>query len=170
MTQQEMKLLFAYNAWSLNRVFEAAAALPADQLMKDMHGSHGSIFGTLVHIVGAEKLWLERWKGIPNPALMKPGEVPTLDKLRDTWNTVGYEVAHFIAGMTDRKLQEVFEMKTTDGQPYKHIYWQAMLHMVDHSSFHRGQVVTMMRQQGVKPPLTGMINFWRETAKLGKVS
>ncbi len=169
MTQQEIKLLFAYNAWALNRVFEAVAALPAEQLTRDMHSSHESIHGTLAHIVASEKVWLERWAGTPGPVFMKAAEVPTLDKLREVWNTVGFETAKLVAGMTDRKLQEVFEMKTSDGQPHKHIYWQSMLHMVDHSTFHRGQVIAMMRQQGVKPPPTGMIGFFRETAKLGKV-
>ncbi len=169
MTQQEIKLLFAYNAWAMNRVFEAVEALPTEQLMKDMHSSHESIHGTLAHLVGAEKVWLERWNGNPSPPFMKPAEVPTLDKLREVWNKVGFEIAKFVAGMTDRKLQEVFEMKTSDGQPHKHIYWQSMLHVVDHTTFHRGQVIVMMRQQGVKPPTTGMINFFRETAKLGQV-
>ena len=169
MTQQEMKLLFAYTAWALNRIFEAVAALPAEQLMKDMQSSHQSIHGTLVHIVASEKLWLERWNGNPSPAYMKAEEAPTLEKLREVWNAVGFGIAEFVAGMTDRKLQEVFEMKTSDGQPHKHLYWQTMLHLVDHCTFHRGQVIAMMRQQGVKPPPTGMIGFFRETAKLGQV-
>jgi uncharacterized damage-inducible protein DinB len=59
-------------------------------------------------------------------------------------------------------------MKTQKGDTYTHSYWQAFQHMVDHCSYHRGQVVCMMRQQGFTPPVTGLINFYREAAKLGR--
>jgi uncharacterized damage-inducible protein DinB len=169
MTQQEMKLLHAYSAWASNRIFDAVAAMPQDQVMKDMHSSHGSIHGTLVHMVGAEKIWLSRWVGKPDPAFLQPEDAPTLEALRGIWNGVGHDTAKFLAGANDRKLQEVFEMKTSKGETHRQIYWQAMLHTVDHSTYHRGQVVAMMRQLGAKPPATGMIGFFRETAKLGKV-
>ena len=87
--------------------------------------------------------------------------------MKNIWVAVGFETAKFLGTMTDRKLQDAFTMKTSKGETFTHLYWQAFQHMVDHSSYHRGQVVTMMRQQGVTPPITGLINFYRETAKLG---
>jgi uncharacterized damage-inducible protein DinB len=167
MTLQEIKILHAFNSWADNRILDATIAMPAEKVMQDMKSSHGSIHGTLVHLVAAEKMWLSRWVGKPDPGFISAADAPTVDAVKNIWIAVGFETAKFLSTMTDRKLQESFTMKTSKGETFTHLYWQAFQHMVDHSSYHRGQVVTMMRQQGITPPVTGLINFYRETAKLG---
>jgi len=168
MTLQEIRLLHAFNSWADNRIIDAVMAMPAEKVMQDMKSSHGSIHGTLVHLVGAEKMWLSRWWGKPDAAFLSAAEVPTVDAVKNTWIAVGFELAKFLGTLSDRKLQDTFTMKTLKGDTYTHTYWQAFQHMVDHCSYHRGQIVCMMRQQGVAPPSTGLINFYRETAKLGR--
>jgi uncharacterized damage-inducible protein DinB len=168
MTLQEIKLLHAFNSWADNRILDAVMAMPADKAMQDMKSSHGSIHRTLVHLVGAEKIWLSRLSGKPDATFLSITEAPTVEALKSIWVAVGFETAKFLGTMTDRKLQETFTMKTLKGDTYTLVYWQAFQHMVDHCSYHRGQVVTMMRQSGVTPPTTGLINFYRETAKLGR--
>lgn len=166
MTLQEAKLLHAFNAWADNRIFEAVALLTEEQYMRDMKSSHGSIHGTLTHLVAAEKIWLSRWVGAPDQKLMNVAEVPTLSALQAVWEKTGFEMAKFLGTMTDKRLQESFSMKTSNGETFTHVYAQAIQHLVDHSTYHRGQVITLLRQLGVKPPGTGLITFFRETAKL----
>jgi uncharacterized damage-inducible protein DinB len=168
MTLQEVKLLHAFNAWADNRILDAAIAMPSETVMQDLKSSHGGIHGTLVHLVGSEKMWLSRWIGKPDAAFLSSADVPTVEAVKNAWVAVGFETAKFLGTMTDRKLQDTFTMKTSKGDTYTHIYWQAFQHMVDHCSYHRGQIVSMMRQQGTAPPTTGLINFYRETAKLGR--
>lgn len=168
MTLQEIKLLHAFNSWADNRILDAVMAMPADRAMQDMKSSHGGIHGTLVHIVASEKMWLSRWTGKPDAKFLSAAEAPTVEAVKTVWVAVGFETARFLGTMSDRKLQEAFTMKTSKGETYTHFYWQAFQHMVDHCSYHRGQVVTMMRQQGIAPPTTGLINFYRETARLGQ--
>ena len=168
MTLQEVKLLHAFNSWADNRILDAAVAMPSEKVMQDLKSSHGGIHGTLVHLVGSEKMWLSRWTGKPDAAFLSGADVPTVEAVRNAWVAVGFETAKFLGAMTDRKLQDTFTMKTSKGDTYTHIYWQAFQHMVDHCSYHRGQIVSMMRQQGTAPPTTGLINFYRETAKLGR--
>ncbi|MBI4535859.1 MAG: DinB family protein [Ignavibacteriae bacterium] len=165
MTLQEIKLLHAYNSWANNRIFDAASLLPTEQYMQDMKSSHGGIHGTLVHIVGAEKIWLERFLGAPQPFLTQ-NPPPSLAELKTVWEKVGFDTAKWIGTMSDRELQETFTMKTQKGDTYTHVFWQAFQHLINHSSYHRGQIITMMRQHGVKPPSTDLILFYRETAKL----
>jgi uncharacterized damage-inducible protein DinB len=168
MTLQEVKLLHAFNSWADNRILDAAMAMPADKAMQDMKSSHGSIHGTLVHLLASEKMWLSRWVGKPDPAFVSVADAPTMDDVKRIWVTVGFETAKFLSTLTDRKLLDYFTMKTSKGDTYKHTYSQTFQHMVDHCSYHRGQVAAMMRQQGIAPPTTGLINFYRETAKLGQ--
>ncbi len=167
MTLHEATMLRAFNSWATNRILEALAGLTDEQYRRDMKASHGNIHNTLAHIAGAEKIWLERWTGKPNPAFLKPEEVPSLHDVRTLWENVGYATAGFFGSMTDRKLQETFTMTTSSGERHTHTIAQALLHLVDHSTYHRGQIITMMRQMGITPPTTSMIVFFRETAKLG---
>jgi uncharacterized damage-inducible protein DinB len=164
MTLNEVTFLHAYNAWADNRVFDALAPLASEEYLRDLHSSHGGIHGTLTHLVGAEKVWLERWTGIVQPFL-RAGEIPGLPALKEIWEKVGYDTAKFLGTMTDRKLQETFTMKTSRGDVHTHVYWQAFQHLVNHSSYHRGQIVAMMRQLGRQGVSTDLIQFYRETGK-----
>jgi uncharacterized damage-inducible protein DinB len=167
MTSQEMRQLFAFNAWATNRIFDAVANLSPEQLGRDLQSSHKSILNTLVHLVGAERAWCSRWTGATVEPFLTIADAPSLGLLREIWSNVGFDTAKFLGGLTDKKLTELFEMKTSKGEVLKQVYWQSMLHVIDHCSYHRGQVVTMMRQLGIVPPSTGMIGFFREAAKLG---
>lgn len=164
MTLSELKLLHAYNSWANNHIFEALIQLPHDKLVLNMKTSHGSIHGTLTHIVGAEKVWLERFIGNVQPFLTNDPP-KSLQDLKELWEKVGYDTAKWLGGMTDKKLQETFTMKTLKGDTFVHVFWQAFQHVVNHSSYHRGQIVTMLRQLDVKPPTTDLIQFYRETGK-----
>jgi len=165
MTLQEIKTLQAYNAWADNRILDAVAQLPTDQYMQDMKSSHGGIHGTLIHMIGAEKIWLERFQGEPQPFLTQ-NPPNTFQELKTIWEKVGYDTARWLGTMTDKKLGETFNLKTAKGDTYTHVYWQAFQHLVNHSSYHRGQIVTMVRQLGAKPVSTDLSLFYRETAKL----
>jgi len=63
MTTAEVRHLFAYTEWANARVLEAAEKLPPEELLRDVHISYKSILGTLLHMAGAEWMWLERWYG-----------------------------------------------------------------------------------------------------------
>ena len=165
MTLNDLKLLHAYNSWANNRIFDALATIQHEQYVQDMKSSHGGIHGTLVHIVGAEKIWLERFKEAPLPFLTQDPP-KSLAKLKLVWEKVGYDTAKWLGTMTDKKLQETFTAKTLKGDTFTNTFWQAFQHVVNHSSYHRGQIVTMMRQLGVNPPSTDLILFYRETGKL----
>jgi uncharacterized damage-inducible protein DinB len=164
MTLSETKFLHAYNSWASNHFFNTLLQVPSEHYMQDMKSSHGALHGTLVHMVGAEKVWLERFQGAEQPFLSKnpPG---SLGELKIVWEKVGYETAKWLASMTDKKLTETFTMKTSKGETFTHTFGQAFQHLVNHSSYHRGQIVTMLRQLDVKPPTTDMIRFIRETGK-----
>lgn len=165
MTLHELKLLHAFNSWASNRIFDALSPLTPDQYIRDLKSSHGGIHGTLVHMVGAEKIWLERFQGEAQPFL-KVAEIPSLADVKTIWEKVGYDTAKWLGSMNDKALQGTFAMKTMKGDTFTQVFWQAFQHLVNHSSYHRGQIVTMLRQLDVTPPATDLIRFYRETQKL----
>ena len=165
MRVQEIKMLFAYNAWATNRVFESLAQLPEDLYRKDLKASHGGIHGALVHLVGAEKLWLSRWLGKPESILLKPEEVPALAALKEVWEDMAGRTARFVAKLDDQKASSQFEYTTTEGKKHTSTYWQTLQHLVNHSTYHRGQVAALMRQIGAEPVGTDLIAFYRHAAQ-----
>jgi uncharacterized damage-inducible protein DinB len=166
MTLQEITQLVAFNRWANERFFEALSQLSAEQYGRDLQSSHGGIHGTLAHIVGVEKGWLRRWQRQPDMATAPLSHMHSLAELRAYWEGVCAEMSQFLATLDDRKLQETLATTTLTGT-YTAPYWQMIQHVVDHSSYHRGQIVTMLRQLGVTPPSTGLIRFYRDTAAAG---
>jgi uncharacterized damage-inducible protein DinB len=161
MTLDEVGELFAYNAWANRKIFDAAMALPDEQYRRDLKSSHGGIHGTLAHIVWAEQLWLHRWLARPNPAVPQGRDLATIGAVRARWEEVEAERAAFLGGLTAAQLEATRGVKPSTGGEYVHTLRQMLLHAVDHSTYHRGQVVTLLRQVGAAPPNTGLIVFYR---------
>jgi uncharacterized damage-inducible protein DinB len=116
-------------------------------------------------MVSAERIWLARLQGATEPPVLKETDTPTLAELRTVWEQVGYDMAKYLGGITDKKLGETIKAPSPRGEVYTHQVSQVLSHVVDHSTYHRGQVITLMRQLGVVPPNTGMITFFRETSR-----
>ena len=162
MTVAEMQELFAYNAWANRRCFAALEPLPADLYFRDLKSSHGGLHGTLCHIVWAEQLWLNRWLGKANPAVPQGRDLTTLAAARTRWEAIEAERAAFLAGLSERRLDETMTVIPSTGGEYVHSFREMFRHAIDHSSYHRGQLVTLLRQVGATPPGTGLIVFYRE--------
>jgi len=163
-TVAEVRDLFAYNAWANRKFFPVLAGLPAEPYFRDLKSSHGGIHGTVCHMVWAEELWLNRWLKKPNPAVPQGLDLTTLDAAVERWESLEAERAALLAGLTGPRLDETLAVKPTTGGEYTHTFREMFRHTVDHSSYHRGQIVTMLRQLGVTPPTTGLIYFYREVA------
>jgi len=163
-TVPEVRELFAYNAWANRKFFPVLAALPAEPYFRDLKSSHGGIHGTLCHIVWAEELWLNRWLKQPNPAVPQGRDLATLEAAVERWERVEARRAALLAGLSEARWDETVAVKPSTGGEYVHTFRQMFRHAVDHSSYHRGQIVTMLRQLGVTPPTTGLIYFYREVA------
>ena len=80
-----------------------------------------------------------------------------LPEAQARWNTIEAERNGLPADLTDQALTSPIIVKPSGGGEFVHTLLQTLRHTVDHSSYHRGQIVTMLRQVGVKPPGTGMI-------------
>ena len=159
--------LFAYNAWANRAFFDALGAVPAEAYLRDLKSSHGGLHGTLCHIVWAEELWLRRWQAQPAPAVAQGTDLATLAAARARWERVDAERGAFLAAFSERRLADTVVVKPTTGGEFVHSFRQMFRHAVDHSSYHRGQLVTLLRQVGVKPPATGLIGFYRRAGAMG---
>ena len=84
--------------------------------------------------------------------MFDPTEFATVDLLRTRWLEVEHEQAEFVAGLSEESLRTVIEYVNTKGESFAYPLWQMLQHVVNHASYHRGQVTTLLRQLGAAPP------------------
>jgi uncharacterized damage-inducible protein DinB len=161
MTVTEIRTLFEYDEWATDRTMESVSSLPESKYQENLKSSHGGIHGTLAHVCWADALWLARWRGSPTPR-SAVDEMPTLDSLKKQWKSYRADLGTFLGGLTDVRLATPLSYSDTKGNKHEEPLYQQMLHKINHSSYHRGQVVTMLRQIGHKPIGTDLIAFFRE--------
>jgi uncharacterized damage-inducible protein DinB len=162
MSPEEVRLLYDYNTWANHRILDASGALTGEQFTRELGGSFRSARGTLVHIMGAEWLWLERWHGRLPSALLPAEEFPGVASVRARWAQIETDLLRFVAGLTPADLARVHEYRTTKGTPVSNPLWQSLQHVVNYGSYHRGQVTTLLRQLGASAVATDLIQFYRE--------
>ncbi len=140
-----------YSNWASRRLLEAAQKLDPEQFTRDLGVANKSVRGTLEHILMADRTWVARILGIA----IEP------EPLETQWPQIQQRWSDFAAGLSDSDLMRVISYKDTKGNPYETPLWQIVLHVVNHATLHRGQVMAMFRQLGVAPPPTDLIFFYR---------
>lgn len=162
MSPQEIQQLYDYNAWANRRVLCAAEKLTSEQFTKPLQSSFSSVRDTLAHIYGAEWIWLERFHGRSPSALPATNEFADADSLRITWLGHEQKLLAFVYGLSQSDLDREMEYKTLKFGVYRNPLWQSMLHLINHGTYHRGQVTTLLRQLNAQPILTDLMHFYRE--------
>jgi uncharacterized damage-inducible protein DinB len=162
MDAQRIAELYRYNAWAAHRVLDAAAALTREQFVATIPSSFPSIRDTLVHVLWAEWIWLERWNGRSPKTVFDPHDFPDATALRARWADLEEKQRAFLGSLTEELLATVIRYVNRHGETWEYELWKQMLHVVNHSSYHRGQVITMLRQLGAPPPTTDFLVFYDE--------
>jgi uncharacterized damage-inducible protein DinB len=141
--------LYHYNAWSNKRVLSC---------LKRQHVDDDKILTLMGHIVAAQFLWLHRIKGLPPPDVKLWGTY-TLEQLVDMAEDAGKKWLDFVesADNFDRELTYTNYVN----EPYTNNVEMIMIHLVNHSSYHRAQIAMLLRQKGFEPINTDFITYDR---------
>ena len=156
--------LYDYNQWADLRSLSAAAKLDQEKLSRSMGTSFTSILGTLGHIFGAQWIWLQRWKG-SSPATLPAAAFQSVEALSEKWTSLHREQMDFAEKLTPEQLNADLAYTNTRGQHFSYPLWRQMIHVVNHSTYHRGQITTLLRQLGEQPVSTDLIVYWAEKVK-----
>lgn len=161
----EIRELFAYNRWANRRVLDAAARLSPEQLSRDLGSSFPSVRETLAHVLGGEWIWLSRWRGTSPPGFPESWDLSSLEAARARWAEVEADQRAFVDGLDEDALDRVVAYRDTRGTPYENPLGQLLRHVVNHSTYHRGQVITLLRQLGAEAVATDLVVYLRERAR-----
>jgi uncharacterized damage-inducible protein DinB len=164
MTPAELHLLFTYNDWANKRALQAASTLTPDQFTKPLGNSFSSIRDTLVHLYGAETIWLQRFHGESPSAFPDLSQITDFASLQAKWNPIATDLLNFVGNLTQQDIDRVVEYKTMKFGVYSNPMWQSLQHVVNHGTYHRGQITTMLRQLDARPLATDLMHFYRERA------
>ena len=166
MNLSDIRHLFDYTEWANALTLNAAAELSDEDLRRDFKISHCSIFATLLHMAGAEWIWLERWQG-RSPAGKEAWSLWTTDSCADLqvlnqrWREAIERRAQLISELEEPVLAAELSFKLLSGDPSTLRLVNQMQHVVNHATLHRGQVVGMIRQLGIAPPSTDLLFYLR---------
>jgi uncharacterized damage-inducible protein DinB len=162
----DVKHLFDYTEWANGLALDAASKLSEEDLRRDFNISHGSILGTLVHMAGAEWIWLERWHG-RSPAgaeawsLWTAESCPDFQTLDGRWRELVERRTAFVNQLDEDRLGAELAFTLLNGDSNSMRLVDQMQHVANHATLHRGQVVGMIRQLGIAPPSTDLLFYLR---------
>lgn len=165
----EVRSLFAHSHWANRRLLSASRLVSSEDFTRDLRSSHGSVHGTLLHIIGGHWVWLRLWQGVPSKEIVArcdelwdPERYPDVASLEAAQASLDHEQTSFIEELTDDRLSTRRSFENFQGQQSQLSLDEMMQHVLTHSTYHRGQVVTLLRQLGETPPGTDYVTFLHE--------
>lgn len=157
-----LQQLAQYNIWANQLLTTAINNLPQEIHHKEVASSFPSLYRTILHMWDAENIWWQRMKlqeriNRPSDSFTGTMQEACAELLQQNkeWNA-------WINSTQERQLDHVFQYQNMKGEQFKQPIYQMLLHMFNHGTYHRGQLVTMLRQLGVeKIPATDFIVWSR---------
>ena len=162
MTLDDARRLFAYNDWANVRMLQSLDAVTPEQWTQPLGSSFPTIAATAAHIAAAEWVWLSRWKGASPTAMPEWAERPALSALKSQFAALEADRTAYLAGVVDADLPQPFPFTLFNGKPDVQPLGVQFQHLVNHGTYHRGQIATLLRQVGAKPIATDLIRWARE--------
>jgi uncharacterized damage-inducible protein DinB len=150
---------YDYTLWASGKLLEAAGGLSQEELTRDLKVSHGSFLKTLQHIYYADRIWLCRITG-REQQFMDPEPGPTVSELMAAWPPVIAGFRGWIQAASPEALASDLRFKRLNGDEHAIAHWKVFLHVVNHATLHRGQLMGMLRQLGHAPPATDILYFY----------
>jgi uncharacterized damage-inducible protein DinB len=165
----DLSALFAYNRWADDRVVTAIRQLTPEQYTQEPVPGWASVRSSLVHIAAATALWARRLQGEDVRALATEADVPNLDDAVRLLAEGHDAFDRLLAAATPEKRAAIWTARDPKGNERKMPYWAAYRHVVNHATYHRGQIASKLRRLGVTTPFTDLV-LWavERTAKEGK--
>lgn len=157
----EIRDLYAYHRWANARVLDAASELDAEAFTREVESSFPSVQKTLIHMLAADWVWLQRWNGTSPTAMPDGWAGVEFPGLRTAWAELEAAQTAFVEALTEADLDRPLAYHNTAGIAAEQPLWQLLRHVVNHGTYHRGQVTTLLRQVGGTPPGTDLVLFHR---------
>jgi len=148
MNADAFRHFYNYHFAENRKVWEHVASLTFEQFNKNVDYSHGSIRQQVVHLLDVEDVWFSELQGIqPGDPLPETVTADDREAIRAHWDKVEEKVRAYLVTLQDEHL---FSKPITDPEEDKDlIVWQVLLHVVNHATDHRAQLLRALHDLGV---------------------
>ncbi|HTP03272.1 MAG TPA: DinB family protein [Anaerolineales bacterium] len=148
MNADSFRHLYGYH-FSENRAMwdRYVASLTQEQFTQEAGYSHGSVRNQLVHMVSADQTWFTPLRGLSVPDMMDPARFDDRNALRAYWDGLEGDMRAYLAALRDDML---FTRPFGAGEDENLILWQVLIHVVNHGTDHRAQLLRLLNDMGVK--------------------
>src|SRR5262245_32101613 len=166
LTPQAARMLTRYNNWANQLIFEAVAALPEGEPTKPRSTLFKNMVHTLNHNYVIDLIWQAHLEGRDHgyTARNTPGHPP----LAELWRAQQVVDEWYVAWsdkLTDAALDERVRFTLIGGNPGVMTRGEILLHIVNHTAYHRGFVADLFYQVPARPPTTDLPVYLREREK-----
>jgi uncharacterized damage-inducible protein DinB len=126
---------------------DCIAPLSYDQFTQNMNYSHGSVRDQIVHLMNVDDAWFSGLRGVENPESFNPSDFDDREIIRAHWDSVEQNMRDYLEKLRDEML---FEKPFADGEDKDLTLWQVLLHVANHGTDHRAQLLRLLHDLGVK--------------------
>jgi uncharacterized damage-inducible protein DinB len=120
--------------------------LSDEQFTQDVDYSHGSVRDQVVHLISVDDTWFSGLRGVAIPEPLNPANFPDRVSIRVHWDIVEQTMRDYLAALRDDMLFD----KPLGGEDKDLILWQVLLHVANHGTDHRAQILRLINDLGVK--------------------
>ena len=158
-----LKQYAAYNIWASQRILDVIIALPEEKQLTEVPSSFKSLYKTVLHMLDAENIWWQRMKMQERIIVPSENFKGTLQELAGNLLQQSKQWEEWVASASDLSLEHVFQYYNNKKEHFKMPVYQMVHHVFNHGTYHRGQLINMLRQLGVeKLPQTDFIVWSRK--------
>lgn len=143
----ERTKLFSYHQWASLEILRHVQLYGEEIYMRKGANSFASIEKTIEHVIGVEKLWFLRMNGTPSPAFER-FDVSTTDKALEAFLLLHAEMELYFASLEEIQWQETLSFTNLRGDHFQSTREEMLFTLVNHASYHRGQITSFLRQFG----------------------
>jgi uncharacterized damage-inducible protein DinB len=155
--QDDVVALFAYDRWANRKVLDACRKLTAEQYVAEPAPGWSSVRSTISHIALATEFNLRTLAGDPDDRIPAEAELVTVDDVAQLLERAYRRFEELRPTLTPGRLNTVLTLRAV-GRTFTLPRWAILRHIVNHSTYHRGQVASKLKRFGIEQPNTDF--FW----------
>ena len=159
--------MMSFMFWGDQRVLTAACAITETEYYAERGFSAGSLHKLLVHSMAAQWMWLSRWKGHDLRRLEDTTDYPARESLLKRWPQVHADFSEFVLAQTAITLAAPLTYRNTHGDQFTLPLGELILHCLDHGTYHRGQINSLIKLAGGAPVSLNYYQFSLEHLRRG---
>ena len=157
--KDDVTRMMTFHHWATGKAFDAVAGLSPEELDRKWGGSFGTARALLKHIVGADQLWIERLNGNSPKSMPEfPGSYAG-QQFRDEWRKLEARERSFMDALTPAQLAKDLTYTNLKGETFSRPLPDILYHLVNHGTYHRGQITHLLRDLGKDAPGTDYVLF-----------